>query len=688
MSITQNRPERPGADGSTAAPGPVRPRAARPPYERPVLAVIAAACALVACWDLDGRALSPYAPAAVRSMAHSWKAFLFGALDPASSLTVDKIPGALWPQALSVRLFGFHPWAVFLPQAVFAVLTVLVLHRAVRRHAGPPAALLAAAAMACTPVAAALAHFAWPDTLLTLLLVLAADATLRAVDGGRLGPLLMAGVWVGLAVHAKMLEAWGVLPALAAVHLLAAPTALARRLRDLALAGVVTAAVSCAWMAVVWAVPAEDRPYVDATSDNDPFSMVFDYNGLDRFNAQTQSAGTYPYRSGLFDAVFGLLGTQVMWLFPAAAAAVVWTLLRRRRAGRTDPARAGVLLWAGWLGTYATVFSVAQINHVAYAVVLGPPLAALAGVGLAGCAQGFREGIRERGRRAWALPVLVAATAAWAVVLTRRAPGFRPWLPGLVTTLAVLAVLLLLGLLLAVFRGPLLSGTAPGGPLLRRSRERLAAAGVVLGVAAALAAPATWTVSTAAREYTGISTSPEAGPLFADWEFVDAPPEVRAQLSAAAAEFLKPENLGQVLGPTVPAAADLAALRFAAERSDGRRYALAVSDAVRAADLIADSGASVLPMGGFTGRVPFPDREHFLSLLRAGELRYVLAVPPTQPGPPTATTANLEWVAANCAPVDPAEYGVGAPAADAAAGPGGAAPSRLYDCAGRAPAAP
>ncbi|MFD0346594.1 glycosyltransferase family 39 protein [Kitasatospora aburaviensis] len=171
---------------------------------------------------------------------------------------------------------------------------MLVLHRAVRRHAGPPAALLAAAAMACTPVAAALAHFAWPDTLLTLLLVLAADATLRAVDGGRLGPLLMAGVWVGLAVHAKMLEAWGVLPALAAVHLLAAPTALARRLRDLALAGVVTAAVSCAWMAVVWAVPAEDRPYVDATSDNDPFSMVFDYNGLDRFNAQTQSAGTYP----------------------------------------------------------------------------------------------------------------------------------------------------------------------------------------------------------------------------------------------------------------------------------------------------------------------------------------------------------------------------------------------------------
>ncbi|MFD0346593.1 hypothetical protein ACFQ0M_11805 [Kitasatospora aburaviensis] len=141
---------------------------------------------------------------------------------------------------------------------------------------------------------------------------------------------------------------------------------------------------------------------------------------------------------------------------------------------------------------------------------------------------------------------------------------------------------------------------------------------MVLGVAAALAAPATWTVSTAAREYTGISTSPEAGPLFADWEFVDAPPEVRAQLSAAAAEFLKPENLGQVLGPTVPAAADLAALRFAAERSDGRRYALAVSDAVRAADLIADSGASVLPMGGFTGRVPFPDREHFLSLLRAG----------------------------------------------------------------------
>ena len=103
---------------------------------------------------------------------------------------------------------------------------------------------------------------------------------------GKVGSLVLAGVWVGLAFQAKMLQAWLVVPALFGVYLIAAPaTALLRRLGHVALALVVMVLVSLSFMTAVTAVPAHDRPYVDGSCDNSIFSQVFVYNGLDRFAA-------------------------------------------------------------------------------------------------------------------------------------------------------------------------------------------------------------------------------------------------------------------------------------------------------------------------------------------------------------------------------------------------------------------
>src|SRR5437588_10976356 len=59
-----------------------------------------------------------YYSAAVRSMATSWHDFLFASLDKTGLMTVDKPPLALWVQALSARIFGFHPLSVLVPQAL------------------------------------------------------------------------------------------------------------------------------------------------------------------------------------------------------------------------------------------------------------------------------------------------------------------------------------------------------------------------------------------------------------------------------------------------------------------------------------------------------------------------------------------------------------------------------------------
>src|ERR1700748_3905572 len=95
--------------------------------------------------------------------------------------------------------------------------------------------------------------------------------------------LLLAGVWVGLAFHAKMSQALLALPALSAAYLLAAPAARLRtRCAHVALAGLVTAVVSLSWMTAVSLVPSHDRPYVDGSPNDSVYTQVFDYNGLGR----------------------------------------------------------------------------------------------------------------------------------------------------------------------------------------------------------------------------------------------------------------------------------------------------------------------------------------------------------------------------------------------------------------------
>src|SRR5205823_1365272 len=120
---------------------------------------------------------------AARSMSLHWTNFWFGALDPAGSVTVDKLPGALWLQALLVRAFGFHDRVLLLPGAVAAALSVPLLFVAVRRWAGTRAGFIAAVALLVTPIVFATAQVGLPDPVLMLTLVAAAYAITRAVHG-------------------------------------------------------------------------------------------------------------------------------------------------------------------------------------------------------------------------------------------------------------------------------------------------------------------------------------------------------------------------------------------------------------------------------------------------------------------------------------------------------------------------
>src|SRR3978361_2190172 len=105
-----------------------QPRWARParPATTALLALASLAGVLYTARIGDNE-LPVYYSVAVRSMSVSWKALLYGALDPGGTVTMDKLAGSFVPQALAVRVLGFHGWVLALPQAIEGVIAVLLL---------------------------------------------------------------------------------------------------------------------------------------------------------------------------------------------------------------------------------------------------------------------------------------------------------------------------------------------------------------------------------------------------------------------------------------------------------------------------------------------------------------------------------------------------------------------------------
>src|SRR5690606_16051288 len=117
--------------------------------------------------------------------------------------------------------------------ALAGVACVGVLYATVRRWYGHAAGLLAGVVLAVTPVAVLMFRYNNPDALLTLLLVLAAWACVRAVETGATRWVVLVGALVGMGFLAKMLQAFLVVPVFAATYLIAGPGSLRRRIGQL-----------------------------------------------------------------------------------------------------------------------------------------------------------------------------------------------------------------------------------------------------------------------------------------------------------------------------------------------------------------------------------------------------------------------------------------------------------------------
>lgn len=468
-------------------------------------------------WNLGANGWANiYYSATVRSMSASWHNFLYASFDPSGVMTVDKPPLAPWIQALSVRVFGFHPLAILAPQALMGVASVLLVYDLTRRRFGRAPGLVAGLVLALTPIAVAVSRHNNPDALLVLCSVAALWCALRALESRRTRGFVLAGVCVGLGFETKMLIALAVVPGIAAAWAWMRPTAdtaidsappeagvdrtmpetrggeslrapcrarvrmRAHARRDPVFAAASMLLVAAAWPVLVELTPAAGRPWVAGTADNRVLSLIFGYNGLGRIEGQTggpQALGgsnLFGGNPGPLRLLNSALGGQAGWLLGFALLSGL-ALLATCRLSRSDPRTGWLLIVGGAFLTTALVFSFAGgIFHPYYVSLLAPFSAALVGAGFA----------QLTARRAVAL---LAAGIAGELVVLHNYPGELRWL----TPTLIVGGALALSLLLV------------GGTRLRRA----ALAG---SLSLLLLAPATWAVETLGHPASG--TFPAGGP--------------------------------------------------------------------------------------------------------------------------------------------------------------------------------
>jgi hypothetical protein len=457
--------------------------------------------------------------------------------------------------------------------------------------------------------------------------------------------------------------------------------------------------VSLTWVVVVALVPANSRPYIDGTTNNNPFSMVFGYNALTRFGSlginpasvgavsQARGGGGLAGRgtapagvagsgagavpggavvaegggaagamtsSGLATMFKAAQASQAGWLYPLAAVSIGVLLWQRRRKPRTDPVRAGVIMWTAWIVIYGLVYSAGTI-HSYYVVTLAPGIAALSGAGTVALWRAYRAG----GRRAWALPVTLALTDAWAIYI---ASGFRTYRAWLIPVLAAAGIVALAALAV---------------PRLRLGTPRPAVlAACILGLLAVSVGPAAWESSViTVGDNTSLATGTvdPSGPSAFGGVAADGAGFHGFGAGGSAGQGGAGAMGGMWVTDGTLSTQQRGVLGYAQAHRDGARFVLTVPRVLQAAPYVLRAGADVLSLGGFSGLVPYPTLAQFEQYVTSGQVRYVYLATlgsfgglgeagdrSASQGRQQTTAAQIEaWVPAHCPKVPASAYGGG-----------------------------
>jgi 4-amino-4-deoxy-L-arabinose transferase-like glycosyltransferase len=605
----------------------------------------------------------------VRSMADNLHNFFFVSYDPGGFVTLDKPPLGFWLQAISVKIFGFTPFSVFLPQALAGVLAVLVLYVLVRRHFGVVAGLLAALALAISPISVVTNRNNTIDSTLALTMLLGAWAIMKAAETGKWRWLMLCAVSVGIGFNIKMLEAYLVVPAYGLLYLLAAPKKFWVRLGQIGVAALVMVVISLSWSVIVDLTPASSRPYVGSSQDNSEISLAFGYNGTQRllgngfgggggrggtrpdfsggggFPGGRGGGGGFPGGSGGFPGgggggegtfntgtagplrLFGSsLGGQIAWLLPIAILGMIALAWQRRPQFRDDRQQHSLILWGTWLLTMGIFFSVAGFFHQYYMTVFAPAICALFGIGIVVMWKDYRR----RGWRGWLLPLAILAAAGEQIYIITDDPAWGAWL---IPVIAIACGLVVIALVVARLI-----------PRLNLNNRVLVPV-FSLAIAALLLTPAIWSA-------------------------VPAMQNSEADLPTAG-----PNQQGRFAGFGGSNTVDTQLISYLEANQGNTKYLVAVPSSNSGDSIIIATNKAVMALGGFSGSDPILTTNQLATLISNGTVRFFLLGGGGFGGFGGGGSGSLtSWVEQNCSTVPTSKW----QSTTGSSGFGGA--STLYDC--------
>lgn len=433
----------------------------------------------------------------------------------------------------------------------------------------------------------------------------------------------------------------------------------------LAAATILLLAVSLSWAIAVDLTPEESRPYVGSTRANRVMELILGHNGLARlipggnalattlftddegvsapslppsgqlppgapagsqppqpgFGPPTNQPGNPPTNGapGSFNnQEIGTAGplrlfteplvTEAGWLLPLALWGMVCVVIVARPRFPITPPTLGLILWGGWLLTEVVFFSIANLFHAYYLLMVGPPLAAL----VAMLVWSLR---RSAGKQIWLAWGLLAGgvvlTLGVQVLTWLNYPEVGRW----VVTASVLgaAAGLIVGLGIGMWE----------------TRPRWAISLPWLIVLSSLSlSPLVWSVLTTTNDNPNVML-PRSGLI-----------EQTGRGNGAAANNQPPTY---VISP-----AQQAILEYVTTHRKGTTYLLAANSSMEASAFILATGEPVLTMGGFNGGDPVVSAAELAELVATDELGYVATGGSLRQQKPEL----YEWVTTHCRVVD------------------------------------
>ena len=368
---------------------------------------------------------NPYYTATAFSVIKTWNNFLFASSDPLGVVSVDKPPLAFWLQGIGIYLFGTEKWAVNIFQAILGIISILILYSLIKPTFGRISALVSSSILCVIPSSVIIDSRNEPDALMMFLVLCSSFFIIKSVRSNNVFWLIPFALFIGLAFNTKMLVALIPLPVFFLYYFLSKDENLFKKIKHLFLTSLLITIISFSWVFIVWITPSNERPWVGSTSDNSIWTLVFKYNGFNRFEgflgpppqgvppqgrppqlSVGPQQGPPPQVGGvatlqMFDQGYGILGLLFGRIGASTGWLLGWTILlgiinvssslsksklknykNITNFFKKDEYHSESFMWFFWLILGFFIFGVANATdtHVYYLVALSIPIAGVFGI--------------------------------------------------------------------------------------------------------------------------------------------------------------------------------------------------------------------------------------------------------------------------------------------------------------------